>query len=395
MEQLPGFISATNLCYVCKLNRALYGLKQSPHAWYTKLSTYMLKCGFQGSKFDTSVFFSNKGSSIIILLIYVDDIIITGSHSILVNSLIDQLHNQFALKDLGSLSYFLGIQVTRTPSSLHLCQHKCITDLLYRAQMFDCKHASTPMSTSSSLSLYDGEPLSNPSLYHRIVGALQYCTITRPDINFSVNKVCQFMHSPTTTHWQAVKRILCYLKSTISHGISLQPSTDLSLTCYIDVDWADYPDDQKSTSGHYCFLGPNLISWSYTKQKVVSHSSVESEYKGLANAASELIWIETLLTELHILFFTPPVLFCDNLNATYLAAHPILHVHTKHIEIDYHFIRDRVLHKPLLVKFTPSEGQLANILTKSLPTPHFQSLRNKLTVLHNPLRLWGDVKQCN
>ena len=143
MEQPLGFISATNLGYVCKLNKALYGFKKSAHAWYTKLNTYLLQCGFQGSKSDTSLFFSNKGSSIIILLIYVDDIIITGSHSVLVNSLIDQLHNQFALKDLGSLSYFLGIQVTRTPSSLHLCQHKYIVNLLHRAQMFDCKHAST------------------------------------------------------------------------------------------------------------------------------------------------------------------------------------------------------------------------------------------------------------
>ena len=138
-----------------------------------------------------------------------------------------------------------------------------------------------------------------------------------------------------------------------------------------------------------------MISRSYTKQKVVSHSSVESEYRGLANVASELLWIKTLLTELHILFFTPPVLFCDNLSATHLAAHPILHAHTKHIEIDYHFIRDCVLHKPLLVKFTPSEEQLADILTKPLPTPRFQSLRNKLTVLHNLLRLRGDVKHCN
>ncbi|RVW99861.1 Retrovirus-related Pol polyprotein from transposon RE1 [Vitis vinifera] len=206
--------------------------------------------------------------------------------------------------------------------------------------MFDCLHASTPMSTSSSLSLYDGEPLSDPSLYRSIVGALQYYTITRPDISFSVNKVYQFMHSSTTTHWQAVKRILCYLK-------------------------------------------------------IVSRSSVESEYRGLANAALELIWIETFLIELHIPFFTLPVLFCDNLNATHLVAHPILHARTKHIEINYHFIRDRVLHKSPLVQFTPSKEQLADILTKFLPVPRFQSLRDKLTVLHNPLCLQRDVKQCN
>ena len=200
------------------------------------------------------------------------------------------------------------------------------------------------MGTSSSLSLYDGVPFLDPSLYNNIVGALQYCTITRPEISFSISKVCQFMHSPTTTHWQAVKRILHYLKSTISHGISLQPSTNLFLTCYIDVDWVDCSDDRKSTGGHFCFLGLNLISWSCTKQKVVSRSSAESKYRGLANVISELIWIKTFPTELHIPFFIPPILFCDNLSATHLVAHPILHARVKNIEIDYHFICDCVLH---------------------------------------------------
>ena len=258
--------------------------------------------------------------------------------------------------------------------------------------MFDCKHTSTPMSTSSSLSLCDGEPLLDPSLYQSIVRALQYCTITQPNISFSINKACQFMHFPTTTHWQVIKRILHYLMSTISHVISLQPSTNLSLTCYTNVDWVGCLDDQKSTSGHCCFLGPNLVSWSYTKQKVFSRSSVESKYKGLSNTTSKLIWIETFLIELHILFFTPPILSCDNLNATHLVAHLNFHARTKHIEIDYHFIRDHVLHKSLLVKFAPFKEQLEDILTKPLFAPCFQSLRNKLTVHHNPLSLWGDVK---
>ena len=190
------------------------------------------------------------------------------------------------------------------------------------------------------------------------------------------------MHSPTTTHWQAVKRILLYLKSTSSYGISLQSSTNLSLTCYTDFDWAGCPDDRKSTSALFFFLGPNLISWSCTNQKVVSRSSAEFEYRGLANAASELIWIEAFLNELHIPFSTPPILLCDNLSATRLVAHPILHARTKHIEIDYYFINDRVLHNLLLVKFTPPKEQLADILTKPLPTCQFQILRR-------------DVEKCN
>lgn len=198
-----------------------------------------------------------------ILLVYVDDIIVTGSDTTFLASLVQRLNTQFALKDLGSLSYFLGIQAQYTSSTLHLCQQKYITDLL--ASMFDCKHISTPMASSVSLSLYDGEQLPDPTAYQSIVGALQYCTITRPNISLAVNKVCQFLHSPTIVHWKAVKRILCYLKGTLTHGLSLQGSSSFHLTCYTDADWASCPDDRKNTSGHCCFFGSNLISWSSFK----------------------------------------------------------------------------------------------------------------------------------
>ena len=199
------------------------------------------------------------------------------------------------------------------------------------------------MSSATSLSIHDGDLLLDPTEYRHIVGALQYCTITWPDICFATNKVCQFMHSPTSTHWNAIKRILRYLKGTISHGLTFQGSSDFSLLCYIDSDWASYPDNRKSTSGYCSFLGPNLISWSSSKQRVVSRSSAELEYCGLANAATEICWLEALLTELHIPGATCPLILCDNISATYLAANLVMHARTKHIEIDYHFFRDHVV----------------------------------------------------
>ncbi|RVW33428.1 Retrovirus-related Pol polyprotein from transposon RE1 [Vitis vinifera] len=144
-----------------------------------------------------------------------------------------------------------------------------------------------------------------------------------------VNKVCQFMHHPSDVHWQAIKRILRYLKGTSHFGLFLQPSYDFNITCYTDADWASCPDDKCSTSGYCLFLASNLVSWSSSKQKVVSCSSAESEYRGVANGATEIAWTESLLRELSITPTRPPLILCDNISATCLAANPILHARTK------------------------------------------------------------------
>nr|CAN68364.1 hypothetical protein VITISV_021899 [Vitis vinifera] len=331
----------------------------------------------------------------LVVLVYVDDIIVTGSSSLLIEQLISSLNSCFALKDLSPLNFFLGIEVLNSRSSLHLSQAKYICDFLQRAGLSESKSMASPMAAGPVLSIADGTRLEDPTLYRSLVGALQYCTITRPDIAYTVNKLCQFMHAPTSTHLQVVKRVLRYLKGSLFYGLSFQPSSSLDLIAYTDADWASCPDDRRSTSGYCIFFGGNLVSWSASKQKVVSRSSTESEYRGLANAAAELTWIQSLLKELFIPLFQPPVLYCDNLSTTYLAANPILHSRAKHVEIDYHFVRERVLQKTLDVRFLPSEDQVADILTKSLSTQHFLHLRSKLTVLSRPVCLRGDVKKCS
>ena len=234
--------------------------------------------------------------------------------------------------------------------------------------MVHSKLLPNPMACDNTLSIHEAQPLKDPTLYCSMVGALQYCIVTCPNICFAVNKFCQFMHCPTDVHQKAVKWILQYLHGIVSHGISIVTSLDLCLTYYTDVDQALYPDDRRSTSGYYTLLGSNLISWSSSKQKVVSHSSIESEYRGLANAVAELTWMESLLYELQISFSPPPLLFCDNISATYVAVNPILHSRTKHVEIDYHFVHEKVSIGSLVVHFTPFESQLANIMTRTLPT---------------------------
>jgi histone deacetylase 1/2 len=216
--------------------------------------------------------------------------------------------------------------------------------------------------------------------YRSIVGALQYLTLTRPDISFSVNKVCQFLQAPTDAHWSAVKRILRYLKHTLSFGLTLHGSSSTLLSGFSDADWASCPDKRRSTGGHAVFLGGNLVAWSSRKQPTVSRSSTEAEYKSVANATAEIIWIQGLLQELGIYLSRAPTLWCDNLGATYLSVNPVFHARTKHIEVDYHFVRERVARKALDIRFISTHDQLADVLTKPLATQSFVKFRDNLNM---------------
>ncbi|KAL5573679.1 hypothetical protein UlMin_023276 [Ulmus minor] len=302
----------------------------------------------------------------LIVLVYVDDILVTGTSISQIEALIRQLHSSFSMRDLGALSYFLGIEVLYDGDSIHLSQTKYVADLLEKMEMMDCKPAQTPGAIGKTLSKYDGEPFEDQTKYRSLVGALQYVTLTRPDIAFAVNKACQFMHNPTTAHWLSAKRILRYLRGTMQHGLRLNPSSHLQIQTYADADYASTPDDRRSSSGFCLFFGDNLVSWSATKQKVVSRSSAESEYRGLAIAAAEIVWTLSLLQELCVPQPDVPVLWFDNISSSYMAANPVFHSRSKHIEIDIHFIRDLVLQKKLQLCYVPTEDQIADLLTKHL-----------------------------
>jgi histone deacetylase 1/2 len=263
-----------------------------------------------------------------------------------------------------------------------LTQEKYTSDLLSRVGMADCKPMNTPMSSTEKLSLHEGVALGpvDATRYRSIVGALQYLTLTRPDISFAVNKVCQFLHKPTTLHWSAVKRILRHLKATSSPGLRIRKSLSTLVSAFSDVDWAGSPDDRRSTGGFVVFLGSNLVSWNARKQATVSRSSTEAEYKSLANATAEMMWVQTLLKELGVRAPRYAKLWCDNLGATYLSANPIFHARTKHIEVDFHFVRERVAQGLLKIQFVSTGDQVADGFTKPLPVRLLEKFRHNLNL---------------
>ena len=285
-QQPLGFEDSSLPNHVCLLNKSLYGLKQAPRAWFQRFSTFVQTIGFTPSRSDYSLFVYNADGHIAYLLLYVDDIVLTASSPTFLTHLISLLQHEFAMTDLGSLHHFLGIAVSRDPTGLFLSQRQYSLDILTRAGMLDCQPSKTPVDPAIKLSSA-GEPFSDPTLYRSLTGALQYLTITRPELSFAVQQDCLYMHDPKIPHFNHVKRILRYLKGTLDHGLHINTSAPTTLTAYSDADWAGCPDTRRSTSGYCVFLGNNLISWSSKRQITVSRSSAEAEYRAVA----ETVWL--------------------------------------------------------------------------------------------------------
>ena len=188
------------------------------------------------------------------------------------------------------------------------------------------------------------------------------------------------MHDPREPHLAALKRILRYIRGTLHLGLLLRPSTQSDLLVYSDDDWAGCPDTQKSTSGYAVFLGDNLVSWSSKRQNAVSRSSAEAEYRAIANAVAEVSWLRQLLVELHVPLRRTTLVYCDNNSTVYMSSNPVQHQRTKHVEIDLHFVRERVATGDVRVLHVPTSSQYADIFTKGLPSSVFTEFRSSLNV---------------
>lgn len=342
----------------------------------------MIEYGFEQSLCDYSLFTYEKGTVRLHILVYVDDLIITGSCDKATQDFKDYLSACFHMKDLGPLKYFLGIEVARNESGFYLCQRKYALDIIAETGLLGAKPASFPLEQNHHLALSTSPLLCDPTPYRRLLGRLIYLGVTRPDLAFAVHTLAQFMQAPRRDHWLAALRVVRYLKSDPGQGILLRSDNNFQITGWCDSDYATCPLTRRSVTGYFVQLSDSPVSWKTKKQKTVSRSSAEAEYRALAFLVQELIWLKRMLRTLGVRHDQPMLVRCDSKSAIHIATNPVFHERTKHIELDCHFVRDEVLTRNIQLSHVDTQSQLADIFTKPIGRDDFWHFRFKLGI-HN------------
>ncbi|KAM7507575.1 hypothetical protein LguiA_018028 [Lonicera macranthoides] len=341
----------------------------------------MRRGGYKQSQADHTLFIKRCNDRTTALIVYVDDIVVTGDNSEEIHRLKKFLGMEFETKDLGSLRYFLGIEVCRSKRGVFISQRKYVLDMLTETGKLGAKPAETPINQNHKLNEEDGELLEDIGRFQRLVGRLIYLSLTRSDISYAVSVVSQFMHAPRSPHLEAVYQILCYLKGSPGKGILFGCHGHLRVEAYTDADWAGSVIDRRSTSGYCAFVGGNLVSWRSKKQSVVARSSAEAEFRSMALGVCELLWLQTMLAELGHPMHEPMSLYCDNKAAINIAHNLVQHDRTKHVEVDRHFIKEKIDLGLICTPYVSTHNQLANVLTKGVNKVSLQTILGKLGIL--------------
>ncbi|KAJ6258122.1 hypothetical protein Dda_7037 [Drechslerella dactyloides] len=350
-----------------RINKALYGLRQSPRAWNSDIDDTLKELGYSASQNDGSLYFHRKDSSLILL--YVDDLLIAAKTVKDISKIKEKLKAKYEMTDLNEAKTFLGVSIERdrVKHTVKLHQQLAIDALLARYEMSDCNPVKTPLRTN--LSAEEGTPLTGTAIvwYQQLIGQFMYLMVcTRPDLAFTVGRLAKYNASPKEGHAEAAKRVLRYLKGSKDLGIQLG-GNPVELQGFSDSDWAGDEDDRESTGGHIWFYAGGPIVWKSKKQTIVADGTWHAEYIAASEATKDLVWSKRLATDLGLRSSVIPPLYIDNSAAEQLIANPKHHNRTKHVDVRYHMVRDLYNRKELSVKRVASEDNPADILTKPLP----------------------------
>ena len=378
IAQPPGYHQGSTKM-VCLLHKAIYGLKQAPRAWHLKLKTELLRLGFVASDADASLYFHRSEQILVPLLSYVDDLLGSSVDPSKWQSLKRKLMGTFDMRDLGTTTSFLGMEIVRDleKRTLRLTQRRLTTELVSRFGLTSAKGRSTPLDKSTKLVPTTPETALDTKqfAYSALVGSLQYLAHgTRPDIAQAVGLLARYSSNPSVQHWDAAKCVLRYLAGTPDMGITYAPEDADVLHGYCDADYAADLSTRKCTTGYVFKVHGGAVSWASRLQKSTALSTAEAEYMAASSAAQESIWLSRLLADFEI--ETKPVLILtDNQAALHLTDNPITSQWAKHIDVRVHFAREKVELGDVTYKYCPTEHMVADMLTKALDVAPFRAGR--------------------
>ncbi|KAD4586296.1 hypothetical protein E3N88_23897 [Mikania micrantha] len=380
VKQPEGFEIKGKENKVYKLTKALYGLRQAPRAWNARLDKVLKEIGFDKCAQEPAVYKSNKAGTQLIVGVYVDDLIVTGTSEKRIQEFKERMMKVFDMSDLGHLSYYLGIEVTQKQGGCVLKQSGYAKKILKFSGMTSCNPAKWPMDPKLKLTKDEQGECVDSTEYRRLIGSLRYLLHTRPDLSYPVGVLSRYMEKPKISHYQAMKQVLRYVKGTSEYGLRYETGGDGRLIGYSDSSHASDLDDRKGTTGMVFYLGSNLITWVSQKQQTVALSSCEAEFMAATAAATQALWLRNLISDLLGEKPQQVVLLVDNESALSLMKNPVFHGRSKHIDTKYHFIRECVERNQICVKHVSGELQKADIMTKALPRYKFESMRKMIGV---------------
>lgn len=374
MAQPPQFEEGNK---VCLLKKSIYGLKQASRQWNKKLNTTLLEIGMSRSKIDPCIYYRTVSElDMLFLTVYVDDILCFFNNEETALMIKKKLNEKFHMKDLGEAKCCIGFKISQNigQNEITLDQSVYIKKILARFNMSDCKSVYTPCDPNVQLKNANNEKeIMKNIMYRELIGCLLYLSqSTRPDIAYIVNQLSRYNNRATTQHWIAAKRVLRYLKGTINTKLTFKKNNN-NIIGYCDADWATDTEDRRSCSGYIFIFQGAAISWCSKRQSTIALSSTEAEYMSLATATQEAIWLKQLEEDFFPSMSCIPItMYCDNQSAIRISGNDMYHARSKHIDVRYHFVRERIANNQVAVKYMSTQDMLADALTKGLHRPKHQ-----------------------